>query len=119
MTEKFFDDYSAREFLDWLENEEATEYLNQEIEMVDGESTIIETFDMERLKTNFIHHIKRYSVVKRGKRLYLHDNRSCNDIMQFRIDNDDEVEVQNYVNHLCNDLNNRQINFIGKKYRCD
>ena len=117
MTERVFDEYSAREFLDWLENEEAGEYINQEVEFIDDESVIIDTFDVEELKKNFMHHIKRYNVVKRGNKLYLHDNRTCNDIMQFRIYGND-TEIQNYANSLCDDLNKRNVSFIGKKYRC-
>lgn len=118
MTERVFDEYTAREFLDWLDDEEASEYIKQEVEFLGEESIIVDYFDIEKLKSSFLHHIKRYVTIKRGDKLYLHDNRTCNDIMQFRIDGN-EIEIQNYVNAMCDDLNNRKVNFIGKKYKCD
>jgi hypothetical protein len=112
-------DYTAGELLEWLENEDIAEYIDQEIEVIDGESVVIESLDIDKVKSHFLYHIRRYIVVKRGYKLYIHDNKNCLDIMMFKFSDVDEEEVNNYVNSLCHDLNERKISFIGKKYRCD
>ena len=117
--DNIFHEYTAGELLEWLQNEEATPYLEQEIEQIDDESIIIETFDIEAIKTNFMNAIHRYIVVERGYKLYLHDNQTCNDIMFFRYTDENKEEIQSHIDAICEDLNQRKISFVGRKYRCD
>ena len=119
VTNKFLDEYSAGEFLDWLSDEYADEYIKQEISENNGETIINDVFDIEQLKTNFLYTVRRYVVVKRGYRFYIHDERNCTDIMMFKFTEADKEDVQNHVYNVCEDLNQGKINFIGKKYRCD
>lgn len=119
VTNKFLDEYSAGEFLDWLSNEYADEYIKQEISENNGETIINDVFDIEQLKTNFLYTVRRYVVVKRGYKFYIHDERNCTDIMMFKYTEADKEEVQNHVYNVCEDLNQGKINFIGRKYRCD
>lgn len=119
VTNKFLDEYSAGEFLDWLSNEYANEYIKQEISENNGETIINDVFDIEQLKTNFLYTVRRYVVVKRGYKFYIHDERNCTDIMMFKYTEADKEEVQNHVYNVCEDLNQGKINFIGRKYRCD
>ena len=46
MTEDIFDMYTARDFFDWIDKEDASEYIKEEIGEIDGESIIYETFDV-------------------------------------------------------------------------
>ncbi len=119
MSNKFLDEYSAGEFLDWLSNECADEYIKQEIDEYDGETSIKDVFDIEQLKSNFLYTNRRYIVVERGYKFYIHDERNCTDIMMFRYTENDKEDVQNHVYNVCEDLNQGKVNFIGKKYRCD
>ena len=119
MTEKIFDKYSAREFLDWLSDEVADEYIKQEIEDDGFDTVITDLFDMEQLKKNFLYHIKRYTVIKRGYKFYIHDERSCRDIMMFEYTDNNRTVVENYVQGVCDDLNKGKIHFVGKKHWCD
>lgn len=119
MTNKFLDEYSAGEFLDWLSDEYADEYIKQSITENNGDTIINDVFDIEQLKTNFLYTVRRYVVVKRGYRFYIHDERNCTDIMMFKFTETDREDVQNHVYNVCEDLNQGKINFIGKKYRCD
>lgn len=119
MTERIFDDYSAREFFDWLEDEYADEYISEEIEEHDGDTVIVSKFDIERLKKSFLYYIRRYTIVKRGYKFYIHDERHCADIMMFRYTDENEEEIQNHVNNICKDLNQGKVFFTGKKHKCD
>ena len=119
MIEDFFNDYTAAEFLNWLSKEYADEYIKENIEE-DGEETVINSiFDIERLKQNFSRRVHRYVVIKRGLRFYIHDERNCTDIMMFRYTDSNYNEILEHVNSVCDDLNQGNINFIGRKYRCD
>ena len=74
---------------------------------------------IERLKQNFSRRVHRYVVIKRGFRFYIHDERNCADIMMFRYTEANHDEILEHVNNMCDDLNQGNINFIGRKYRCD
>ena len=119
MIEDFLNDYTAKEFLDWLEEEYADEYIKQIVdESLDGETYINDVFDIEALIKNFSRQVRKYTIVKRGYRFFIHDERNCVDIMTFRYNDDNYEEVSNYVNDICDNLNKGNINFIGKKHRC-
>lgn len=119
MTDKILDEYTAGEFIDWLTNEFADEYIKQMIDESEDETVINNMFDVELLKKNFIYHIRRYVVVERGHKLYIHDERHCRDIMMFRYTDIDKEEIQNHVNSLCDDLNQGKIIFTGRARFCD
>lgn len=110
--------YTAGELLKWIEDEDMDIYLLPTPVMIDDESTIITRLDIEQIKTNFLRTVRRYTVVKRGKTFYIHDEASCQDIMSFRFDEETEIEVQNHVHNLVEDLNERSAVFIGKKHCC-
>ena len=118
MTEKIFDEFTAREVFDWLIDEYADEYIKQDIVEMDDESVISNVFDVELLKKHFLYHVRRYSVIKRGYKFYIHDERHCKDIMMFKFTDDTEVETENYVHAICEDLNKGSVHFVGKRYRC-
>lgn len=119
MIEDFFNDYTAKEFLDWLSDEYADEYIKEVINRDSNDDTIINNmFDIERLKKNFSYSIHRYTIVKRGFKFYIHDERNCVDIMMFRYNETNYEEILEHVNKLCDDLNQGNINFVGKKYKC-
>lgn len=110
--------YSAGELLDWLAEEDMDIYLLPTPMMIDDESTIITRLDIEQIKNDFIRSIHRYSAIKRGKIFYIHDEISCQDIMSFRFNEENEFEVQNHVHDLVAELNDRNATFIGKKHCC-
>lgn len=113
-------EYTAGELLDWLSDEDISQYIEQEIEETNnGDTIVIDVLNMEKIKNHFMYHIRRYISVKRGYKFYIHDNKTCNDIMMFKFTNENEEEIQNHVNNVCRDLNERKISFIGKKHRCD
>lgn len=120
MIEEFFNDYTAGEFLNWLSKEYADEYIKENIiEDENGDTVLNSIFDIERLKQNFSRRVHRYVVIKRGFRFYIHDERNCADIMMFRYTEANHDEILEHVNNMCDDLNKGNINFIGRKYRCD
>ena len=113
-------EYTAGELLDWLKDEDINIYMEQEIEETNtGDTIVIDVLNVDKIKTQFIHHVRRYVVVKRGYKFYIHDNKTCNDIMMFKYTADNEEEIQNHANSICEDLNQHKINFIGKKYKCN
>lgn len=113
-------DYTAGELLHFLAEEDISEYIQQEIEETnDGDTIVIDVLDVERVENEFMYHVRRYVSVKRGYKFYIHDNKSCNDIMMFKFNRNNEEEIQNHVNNICRDLNERKVSFIGKKHRCD
>lgn len=116
MIEEFFNDYTAGEFLDWLIDENLDEYVKEVIEENDGEAFVANMFDVEKLKKNFLYHIRRYTVIKRGFKFYIHDERQCMDIMMFRYTDSNKEEIQNHVNDICNDLNSGKVIFTGRKH---
>ena len=119
MSDKFLDEYTAGEFLDWLNHEFADEYIKQIISEEEGDTSIINVFDIELLKKNFIYHVRRYIIIERGHKLYIHDERHCRDIMMFRYTDVNKEEIQNHVNNLCDDLNQGKIMFTSKHPFCD
>ena len=120
MSDKILDkEYSAGEFLDWLSNEFADIYIKPMIDESDGEVIVNNVFDIDQLKKNFIHHIRRYVVVERGHKFYIHDERHCKDIMMFRYTDIDKEDIQNHVHNLCNDLNQGKIIFTRNERFCD
>ena len=119
MAERFLEDYSAGEFLDWLSEEPADIYIKQIInESPDGDTSITDVFNIEELKKNFISHINRYTVVERGYKLYIHDERHCKDIMMFRYTSEDKEDVQNHVYNMCDDLNKGKVIFTRNEHFC-
>lgn len=112
-------EYTAGELLDWLSEEDISEYIEQEIEETDdGDTIIIDILNVDKVKAYFIQHVRRYVVVKRGYKFYIHDNKSCKDIMMFKFTSSTEEEIQNHVNNICKDLNANKVSFIGKKHHC-
>ena len=111
-------EYTAGELLQWLGDEDISEYMQQDIMETDGDTIVIDVLNIDKIKTHFMYSVRKYIVVKRGFKFYIHDNKSCNDIMMFKFTNENEEEIQNHVNNICKDLNERKVNFIGKKYKC-
>ena len=74
--------------------------------------------DIELLKKDFIHSVRRYVSVKRGHQLYIHDNKKCKDIMQFRFTEETYENIQETVNSLIESLNDRDVNFVGTAHHC-
>ena len=112
-------EYTAGEFLSWLEDCEIDDYITQEaIVDYDNETTLVDMPDIDKLKTDFLDAIRRYIVVKRGYRFIVHDNRECDDVMSFRFNDSNEVEVQNMVNQMCAELNCHSIRFLSGKKHC-
>ena len=60
----------------------------------------------------------RYEVIKRGHNLYVHDNKTCQDILSWNFNNDNYEYIQNTANNTCESLNNNTMRFIGKKDNC-
>lgn len=113
-----FHEYTAGELLKWLSDITIDEYIDEMIEEV-GEETIIATvLDIEKIKTDFVRSVKRYSVVKRGKILYIHDNKRCQDILSWHFDDDNYEYVQNTANETCQSLNNRTMRFTANRHKC-
>lgn len=113
-----FHEYTAGELLEWMKNRPIDEYLDANIVEINGESVATTIIDIEKIKLDFYHHVKRYVVVKRGHILYIHDNKTCQDLLSWNITNDNEEYVQNTANATCDSLNNRVMRFIGKKDKC-
>lgn len=113
-----FHKYTAGELLQWLENEDLDIYIKQEAVEVDNDVIIMEKLDIEQVKANFLRNIRRYEVIKRGKKFYIHDNRDCKDIMVLHFNDDDYEYVQNTANNIVESLNNREIHFVGTKHHC-
>lgn len=113
--------YTAGEFLKWLSHEQADKYIETDIVSLDDENETapIEKFSIEELSKNFIKSVQKYSVVKRGHILYIHNNKMCQDIMKLHFDEETYEHMQSVADELVESLNNRDINFIGQKHHCD
>lgn len=112
--------YTAGELLAWLEDKTIDEYIDVAVEEDDddGETYAVSVLDVERLKTDFIREVRRYEVVKRGYTLFIHDNKTCQDILSWNFNEDNRAYVQNTANATCESLNNQTMKFIGKKDKC-
>lgn len=115
---RVLEEYSADELLDWLAEEDMDIYLLPTPMMIDDESTIVTKLDIGKIKDDFIRSVRRYSLVKRGKMFYVHDEQSCQDIMTYRFNDENEHEIQNIAKAFVDDLNDRRVTFIGKKHHC-
>lgn len=117
--EDILHEYTAGELLKWLTDREIDEYIDIKI-MEDSyeNSATYNVLDVEKVKIDFIRDIRRYEVVKRGKTLYIHDNKTCQDILSWNFTDDDYEYIQNTATLTCESLNNRTMRFIGKKERC-
>lgn len=119
LDERDLEKYSAKELLQFLEDEIAMEYIKEIIYDDFGESTLLEVFDIEKIKNDFLRSINRYSVVRRGQKVYIHDERDCKDIIMLRVhDYDDETTMQEAYD-LCEQLNNGDLHFVAKIHTCD
>ena len=119
LDESDLEKYSAKEILQFLENEIAIEYIHEIIIDDFGETTLMEVFDIEKIKNDFLRSINRYSVIRRGRKIYIHDERDCKDIIMLRVnDYNDEIVMQEAYN-LCERLNNGDLHFVGKIHTCD
>ena len=119
LDERDLEKYSAKELLQFLEDEIAMEYIKEIIYDDFGESTLLEVFDIEKIKTDFLRSINRYSVVRRGQKVYIHDERDCKDIIMLRVrDYDDEATMKEAYD-LCEQLNNGDLHFVAKIHTCD
>ena len=118
MAERFLEEYTAGEFLDWLQDEPIDMYIEQVVREINDDTVIFDIFDIEALKKNFIYHIRRYTVVERGYKFYVHDERHCKDIMMFRYTKENKEEIQNHVHNICEDLNQGNIIFTRHEHFC-
>lgn len=118
LDEKDLEKYSAKELLEFLENEVVHEYTTEILYDDFGESTLLEVFDIDKIKNDFLRSINRYSVIRRGQKVYIHDERECIDIMMMKIHNFDEDEVIQRAYDMCEDLNNNNMHFVGKIHNC-
>ena len=110
--------YTAGELLKWFEDEDLDLYITQEIIETNNESVVVDKLDIEAVKVAFLRNVRRYELVKRGKKIYIHDNKECQDIMTFQYDDSNYEYVQNTANNMVESLNNRDVRFIGKKHYC-
>lgn len=119
LDESNLEKYSAKELLQFLEDEIAIEYIKEIIYDDFGETTLLEVFDVEKIKTDFLRSINRYCVVKRGQKVYIHDEKDCKDIVMFKIhDYNDEIVMQEAYD-FAERLNNGDLHFVGKIHTCD
>ena len=111
--------YTAGELLKWLDGISINEYCSTKIaESVDGDSFAYDVLDIEKITTDFIRQVRRYEVVKRGKTLYIHDNKDCKDILSWSFTDENYEYMQNTANNTCESLNNNTMRFIGKRDKC-
>lgn len=111
--------YSAGEFIEWLVKQDVYKFTDSEIiETESGDSFVQEVFNEDKLTTMFIKSVQKFSIVKRGHILYIHDNESCKDIMQLHFNDDSYEHIQEVADNVVTALNNREMNFIGKKHHC-
>lgn len=112
-------EYTAGELLEWLANKEIDMYIQPVVhEDGDGSTYASSLLDAEQVKTDFLREAHRYEVIKRGQTLYIHDNKTCQDILSWNFTDTDYEYVQNTANMTCESLNNRSMRFIGKKNDC-
>lgn len=118
--EEIFNKYTAGELLEFLDEKNITKYIEQRTVDVDEEGEVIigDFLDIELLKQDFIYSVRRYVSVKRGHQLYIHDNKKCKDIMQFRFTEETYENIQETVNSLIESLNDRDVNFVGTVHHC-
>lgn len=113
------DKYSAKELLEWLRHQDLDIYLKEKItENDDGETFISEVIDVDKIEDEYIKSVLRYTIIKRGKSLYIFDQEACREIMRLKFTPDDYEYVQNTAQNLIDSLNNRNITFVGKKHHC-
>ena len=119
--EDFLDKYTAREFLEWLENEQIDEYLIPVVvkdEMGTDETFVVNMVDVELLKKQFMSKVHRYEVVVRGYTFYIHDNKTCHDIISWRFTDDNREQAQATADNVCKNLNNGVMSFISHEKHC-
>lgn len=111
--------YTAGEFIEWLILQDlyclTKDVINEDNE---GGTSVIQVLDEEKLKDEFIKSVRKYSVVRRGHTLYIHNNENCRDVMQFHFTGDNFEEISNTVHQTVQALNNRDGSFIGKRHYC-
>lgn len=110
--------YTAGEILKWLSGVNIDEYVDYKVIEDEFDSMTYNVLNIEKIKQDFMRDIRRYEVVKRGKTLYIHDNKLCQDILSWHFNDDDYEYIQNTATLTCESLNNRTMRFIGKKERC-
>ena len=111
--------YTAGELLKWLDGKSINEYSIPRIdEDCDGNTYAYDVLSIEDIVTDFLRDIRRYEVIKRGHTLYVHDNKTCQDILSWNFNNDNYEYIQNTANNTCESLNNNTMRFIGKKDNC-
>lgn len=112
-------EYTAGEFIEWAINQDLTALTEDKVvETEDGDTAAVTQLSEEKLVNGFIKSVCRFSIVKRGYTLYIHNNERCEDIMQLKFTDSTYEDVQKTATQLCNSLNNREINFVGKKKHC-
>lgn len=111
-------EYTAGELLDWLKDTVVDDYVETIIEEDEDESYPLTVLNVDDIARDFIREIKRYEIFKRGHILYLHDNKTCQDLFSWRFDDSNYEEVQNTADAMCESLNNRSMQFIARKDRC-
>lgn len=118
LNKKDLDKYTAEDLLDFLRNEIASDYITEAIHDDFGDTVAITIFDTEKIGEDFLRSIHRYSVVRRGQKVYIHDDRECLDIMVIKVQNYDDEEAMQRAYDICERLNENDMYFIGKRH-CD
>ena len=106
--------YSAKELLEFLEDKLAIEYTTEVLYDDAGESTLIEIFDIEKIKYDFLHSINRYVVVRRGQKVFVHDGRDHKDLLFIKVHDYNDEEAMQRAYDICENLNNSEMHFVGK-----
>lgn len=112
--ERDLERYSAKELLEFLENEPVIVYTTEILYDDFGESTLIEVFDIEKIKHDFLRSINRYVVVRRGQQVFIHDGKEHRDLLSIKVHDYDDEEAMQRAYDICEDLNNSEMHFVGK-----
>ena len=117
--EDLLDKYTMREFLEWLEKEPLDEYMIPHIVTnMPDDTTVVNLADVEALKTAFLEKVHRYEIFIRGYRLYIHDNKTCQDIMSWIFTDETRDQYQEIANNVCKNLNNGTLSFTSREKPC-
>lgn len=116
--EDFLDKYTVREFLEWLEKEPLDEYIMPQTVADAEETVVINMADVEALAKSFMEKVHRYEVVVRGYTFYIHDNKTCRDIISWKFTDENRQQAQLTADNVCKNLNNGVMSFISHEKHC-
>lgn len=119
--EDFLDKYTVREFLEWLEKEPLDEYIISKalpVETSTEDTVIVSMADVHLLAKTFMEQVHRYEVVVRGYTFYIHDHKTCQDIMSWKFTDANREKAQATADNVCMNLNNGSLSFISHEKPC-